>query len=232
MEPDSRMYKKYYGRLLRKAWDMTKAPAGISGFEGLIFGVVLTFLTFVILSYWGQIEIVSDELYFAFATLIAIVSLVVISFIVNCFRAAVALDDEWNALYSEALLKLENKALWQEKLDELWTLRSEGISLRNIRKFAGSEFDDWKASIDDWRERTEEVAFELDPNLKHWIHHLDTIVDNPVGSAIFIGEIRLPGNTGPKEQEHSRYVRMASTVLDRLARYLLKEFSDNRRLDE
>ena len=227
------MYANYYNRLFGKAWEMTKLPVGISGFGGMLFGILLIITALFVLASLGQIKIITDELYMFVATVIALVLLVPLLFIVNCFRAAVSLDLEWKALYGKAMLKLDNRAEWQSKLDQLWILRSEGITLRNKCEFKLlNDFQHWVDDIKDWRNRTEKVAGEADPNLENWIHHLDTTVTNPGITPQFIGEMNTSGENKTFTMEHDLQVRMASTVLDRLARFLLKEFETERRLDE
>ena len=115
------MYANYYSRLFGKAWEMTKLPVGISGFGGMLFGILLIIITLVVLASLGQIKIITDELYMFIATGIALVLLIPLLFIVNCFRAAPYLYfDQQKKIDSltEQLLSKQNKRCIRDKLSE------------------------------------------------------------------------------------------------------------------
>ncbi len=107
----------------------------------------------------------------------------------------------------------------QRLVDELWQLRSNGIKLRNKQFEDKAKFErsNWLDCFKTWRNDTLLKANEISPNLKQWLDRLDRTVPNPPELSFF-------------SVEHERLSRIASTMLDRMQRYLEGELDLERRL--
>ena len=126
------MYAKYYKRLFCRAWQMTKAPAGIPGFAGAILGILTTIFTIALLVYFDKIQIAIDNFYSYVAFVIVFLALVVSFFIINCFRAAPQLySDQQRKIdsFTEQLSNKQNKLYIRDKLSEFMI---EGKKLMNL----------------------------------------------------------------------------------------------------
>lgn len=227
------MRKSYVYRLLSRAVQLTKDDVGLVSPRAAGVHALLAFITLMVIYHNSGLDNALDEINNWWLGTLAVITWASLVFCWNLILAPSSLQHEADDKIVVLTARLDTRANWQEKLDKLWTLRSEGISLRNEHRFSKiSEFGEWRRRIEDWRERIETAARDAEPNFQKWIHHLDITVANPGIFAEFHGEFDNLIVNRQYEVEHDRQVRMVSTVLDRTARYLLKEFVTTQRFDE
>ncbi len=106
--------------------------------------------------------------------------------------------------------RLTTSAATQELVDQLWSLRDEGVKIRNER-IKEHEEATWMLRYEDWRRRILEAARELSPNLRRDLEVLDQTGDPPAG-------------VNPVSKRHARDVRIASEITKRLAEYLKRHY--------
>jgi hypothetical protein len=120
-------------------------------------------------------------------------------------QEAQAREREITVLQSQVAAKVASQA----KIDRLWNLREDGVSIRNLRLTDPTEVPAWLRQVQEWRGHTLEAAEQVSPNLRAYLEVLDQTRDPPVGVT-------------PVSPDHARWHRVMSEILLRLGEYLGK----------
>lgn len=104
--------------------------------------------------------------------------------------------------------ELDNRARVQEALNRLWSLRKNGVEIRNrtISQFA---IEPWLAEAREWRQAVYAVSDIVSPNLRNWLETLNEIEGAPDG-VVIVGFL------------HGHELKILSEILRRLDHYLEK----------
>lgn len=189
----------------------TMSDFGLRNWRASIVKAIWIAIGLVIMISFKWHEMVVDRLGGAWASILAFFILFIAVFLWNFLAAPRQIQAETDESVVALQGQLDNREARQAAIDELWLLRSIGISLRNESVNTPVEFADWERRYRAWRNDTLSAARQVSVNLHNWLEHLDRTVPNPAGLSFLSGT------------DHERFARIASTILYRLQMYLERE---------
>ena len=171
----------------------------ISGFLALVCLPVATYWNF-----FGS-EILNWLPLIIFGTVF--LGTVAIGLLTAPYKIADQLERDRNALRE----KLDERVARQAALNELWRLRSDGITLRNTRVTSDPSFAEWIEKSEAWRSEVLERAEVISMNLRNWLDRLDRCNPPP--------QMPWPWHN----DDHAHRVKIFSEILLRMQTFLEKD---------
>jgi len=200
----------YWSRIISRGWDMTRADFGFHDTRATFVKIAWLIVALMIMYIFNWDELLISRLGELGAGVLALFLLFLLVCVLNICAAIPKLHQEAENEIAKLRGRLDTRAGRQAALNELWRLRSDGISIRNRSIETEKEYQQWHKEYEKWRIEVLEKAEVLTINLRNWLERLDTTVTDPTG--------RKPFNP-----DHELKRRIMSTILHRMQVYLEKE---------
>ena len=201
----------YITRIGKRAWVRTMSDIGFRSVRSSIVKFLWVGLALAIMWHFNWDQIFIDRLGEIWAALAALAGVLAAVFAINLLLAPAELQKESDAEIDRLTTELDDKVGRQEALNELWRLRSYGISLRNTPVVSVWGLMVWSGKFHLWRLEVLEKAEAISVNLRNWFERLDRVNQPPsLGFRPFSGR-------------HGTEIRNMSELLLRMQVFLEKD---------
>ena len=192
---------------------MTLSDVGFQNFRSSIVKAIWVIGALGVMYVFDWHELLKGKVGEIWAGILALAGVVILIFLINLISMPAKMQEEAEREIERLKKMLFDRDQRQKEIDELWKLRSEGIDFRNNDANTvktEEDWNQWQSQYHNWRVKILAKANDVNPNLRHWLEHLDQTTPNP-------GDLRFD------RQQHELLARITSTMLSRLQKFLERE---------